>query len=286
MPLRSAVVGERLEPITVSVSPRMALAFAAGIGMVDPATLDDAAPGFAASPLYCASLEWRLVAAARNALLGVTAAEARQAVHAGQDSRFSGALRPGREVRVEGRILAVRASRAGAVSVTRLAVSDAASGQPVSETISTAVYRGVAVDGDDRALSGVEPPADPREAIGETIETTLDLDRGFAHRYSECAEIWNPIHTERAVALAAGLPDIIVHGSALWALAGRTLIERFAPGRPDRIRRLSGRFSAMVPAGTPITVRHAPAGPGAAVFSVLNAAGQTAVSHGVAQFVL
>ena len=26
--------------------------------------------------------------------------------------------------------------------------------------------------------------------------------------YTECARIWNPIHTDRAVALAAGLPDI------------------------------------------------------------------------------
>ena len=47
----------------------------------------------------------------------------------------------------------------------------------------------------------------------------IPIPAGAAHVYTECAHIWNPVHTDRAVALAAGLPDLILHGSALVALA-------------------------------------------------------------------
>jgi acyl dehydratase len=156
----------------------------------------------------------------------------------------------------------------------------------LSSTYSNALYRGVEVEGPDRgAPPGVDGEETARDAA-DSRETTLELDRWFAHRYSECANIWNPIHTERTVAKQAGLPDIIVHGTALWALAGCVLISRFAPNQPQRLRRLSGRFSAMVPAGTPITIRHARAAvdPHTALFSVINAQGQEAVSGGVATF--
>jgi acyl dehydratase len=285
MPLRSAVVGEALAPLTAHITPRGALAFAAGIADDAEGAFDDTRPTFAASPMACVSLEWALVIAARNALLGVTTTEARRAVHAGQDSRFLAPLRPGAEVSVGGQVLEVRRTGAGALSTTRLDVTDLASGALISTSLSTALYRGVAVEGEDRSIAPAPDPA-PSASGCDVIETPIPLDRGFAHRYSECAAIWNPIHTERAVAREAGLAETIVHGTALWALAGRILIGRFAPDRPGRLTRLSGRFSAMVPAGTPIVVRHATAAgrADAAVFTVLNAQGREAVSQGFATF--
>jgi acyl dehydratase len=131
----------------------------------------------------------------------------------------------------------------------------------------------------------IEPPArEPQledDVTGAPDERPITLDRWFAHRYTECASIWNPIHTERRVALAAGLPNIIVHGTALWALAGRT-VTASRPGR--RLTRLGGTFSAMVEPGSTITVRHAPSAPDLDVvrFEILNAAGRRAVSRGVA----
>jgi acyl dehydratase len=102
------------------------------------------------------------------------------------------------------------------------------------------------------------------------------------HVYSECADIWNPIHTERAEALAAGLPDIILHGTATWALAGLTILRRRAGGDVGRLKRISGRFTGMVIPGEEITVRLAPAADGVVKFAVLNAAGAPAISQGVA----
>jgi acyl dehydratase len=37
--------------------------------------------------------------------------------------------------------------------------------------------------------------------------------------YTECSRIWNPIHTNPAVATRAGLPRPILHGTATLAMA-------------------------------------------------------------------
>jgi len=279
MPLKSDIVGLALPEMTVHVTPRRALAYAAGLD--DETALDDAALDFAALPFYCVSLEWQLVIAARNQMIGLSPAEAVRGVHVGQSTHFLHALRPGQDVKVSGRIVSVRRTHAGALSMTELNVVGA-DGTLLSSSISTGLYRAVDVAGDDRTIAAEAfETADP--AISDLEEAVIPLDRGFAHRYSECADIWNPIHTERKVALAADLPDIIVHGTALWALAGKTLMARF--GAAHRLTHLSGRFAAMVPAGTPITVRYgATAEPGKVFFEVLNARGEKAVADGWARF--
>jgi acyl dehydratase len=67
----------------------------------------------------------------------------------------------------------------------------------------------------------VQPPGPAAEAV------TIPIPKQMPHVHSECAGVWNPIHTERAVALAAGLPDIILHDTATWALTGLILLSRY-----------------------------------------------------------
>jgi acyl dehydratase len=60
-----------------------------------------------------------------------------------------------------------------------------------------------------------------------------------AHVYTECARIWNPIHTDPDYARGAGLPGIILHGTATLALSVSRLAEK-------RVRRVRCRFAGMV----------------------------------------
>ena len=214
MPFDSRAVGKPLPAIEMQVTPRMALAYSAGIGEKAEAAYDDTVDGFTALPFFCVSPEWQFVVSARNAQIGVTPQEAIRAVHAAQHTEFRTPLKVGRRVRVTGSIISVRQTRAGALSTTRMDIVDVESGARISSTHSDAIFRGVGVSGGDRLdEQGVEedPPALDASRAAESV---IALDRGFAHRYSECASIWNPIHTERRVALAAGLPDTIVHGTA------------------------------------------------------------------------
>ena len=106
----------------------------------------------------------------------------------------------------------------------------------------------------------------------------------LAHTYSECARIWNPVHTDRAVALAAGLPDIILHGSATLALAVSSIVAHEAGEEPARISRIGGEFRGMVflPSTLRVSVGAPQESAGALVvpFEAFNDRGEAALRHG------
>ena len=111
----------------------------------------------------------------------------------------------------------------------------------------------------------------------------VPVSRYLPHVDSEGGPIWNPVHTERRVALAADLPDIILHGTATWALAMDRVVRARAGGDPRRLRRLADRFTGMVIPGETITVRHRATGPATVVADAVDAAGRQVLGFGVAE---
>ena len=151
----------------------------------------------------------------------------------------------------------------------------------MTTTWTGSVYRDVALIGDPTQIEA-PPPGEPDWTPGPKAEAvTIPIPREMPHVYSECANIWNPIHTERRQALAAGLPDIILHGTTTWALAGLTLLRRY--GFSKSLNRLTGRFSGIVIPGDPITICHEAIGAGRVRFEVRTAFGNLAISQGRAE---
>jgi acyl dehydratase len=232
------------------------MAYAASLGATEPVYLDTArAGGVLAHPLFPVCYEWPVLLELRASL--PPDVEAR-AVHATHDLVLRRLPRPGDRLATTAVVTAVRPHRAGTLVVTRLETVDA-DGHAVSATEYGSVYRGVTFE---PAGAGAAPatglpralqPGTPRWSAAIAVADTL------AHVYSECARIWNPIHTDRAVARTAGLPDIILHGTATLGLAVTELVRREAGGDPRRVRRISGRFSAMVMMPSTMTLEaHAP----------------------------
>jgi len=288
MPLATTAAGSKLPSASRDITVREVLAYAAGIGDTCDPVFDDArSGGIAAPPPYCVSLEWPVVSGGRGAdLLRGEPHELRRGVHASQDSHFHRPIRPGNVLTTSGRYTGIRSTRAGVLLTTLLETVDE-QGRPVTTSWSRSIFRGVQTAGPN---AETEPaPTPPRLSLDERTRSRskIFVPREMPHVYTECARIWNPIHTEREVALAAGLPAIILHGTATWALAGREILGARGTGDPRRLKRLFGRFTAMVIPGTSITVEHAPAGLSRCgglqvAFRVLNEAGQEAVSQGVA----
>ncbi len=119
----------------------------------------------------------------------------------------------------------------------------------------------------------------------EEWSTKVSINAGLAHVYTECARIWNPIHTDRAVAIGAGLPDIILHGTATLALAVSQVLRREPAEAARRVRRIACRFTGMVRLPSVITVRGLGETTGRAsrviAFQVLTENGRPAVSKGL-----
>lgn len=240
------------------VTVRSCLAFAAVTGYRQERYIDDAREGgIEAAPGFVASLEWLVHGrGAHLALFGLSDDERRRTVHAWLDSRFVAPIRAGRSVKIGGRLKDVRQSKAGLQVTARYRIADEATGQLLSVSDTSAVFRDVR-----RELPGGVPDmATNRPTMrypgSDAKSELLALDRMFPHVYTECTGIWNPVHTERAAALAAGLPDIIVHGTGMWAVIGRRLGEIYLGNESVKCRRLYAAFRRPVIAGTALVLHH------------------------------
>jgi acyl dehydratase len=196
---------------------------------------------------------------------------------------FRRLLRPGERVSTRATAVAVEQRRAGAFVQTRLETLDEA-GAAVTTTFNSALFLGVGVRGPNRRIDA--PPDTPLFAGtgDERWQEPIEVAPDAAHVYSECAAIHNPIHTQRSVALAAGLPGIILHGTATLALAAREIVNRDCGGDPRRLAAISCRFGAMVIPGSSLLIRStniasAPEDP-AVRFEVLTGQGQPAIRDG------
>jgi acyl dehydratase len=102
-----------------------------------------------------------------------------------------------------------------------------------------------------------------------------------SHVYSECARIWNPIHTDIAVARSAGLAAPILHGSATLALAVSRVIEHDLDGDPARVKEIAVRFTGPVFMPSTLTVRGRGRAGDLLGFDAVDARGEPVLSDGV-----
>ncbi len=278
-------MGESLE----GVSARRTMAYAAGIDASDACYLDDLRPGgVVAPPAFCVAIEWPIVNGALfQQQIGISVEESWAGIHVQQESHFHRLIRPGDQLRTIGTITQIRPTSAGALVVNRLDTTDARTGAPVVTSWFTRIFLKLEVAGEAQTLE--EPPV-AREGKGLTVpaqaRVTLPISKTRAHVYTECAGIWNPIHTERVVARGNALPDIVLHGTCTWAMAGQELIRRFAGGDPGGLCRLAGRFHGMVIPGEDVHLEYAhdAAFPRILQFAVYNARRELAIASGMAQF--
>jgi acyl dehydratase len=288
MPLSSTLVGTVGEPVVHDIDARWLMAYAAGLGDTLPCYLDTRRPeGIIPHPLFPVCFEWPALRAMRDSerAASLTAEERLRAVHATHDLILYRRVKPGDRVITRATVVGVERRPPGAYQVTRLDTLDA-TGALVCATWQGALYRGVAVEGPDRPA--YDAPTLPRQRHGSAAvraEVVIPISALAAHVYTECARIWNPIHTDLAVAERAGLPGLVLHGTATLALAVSRIIALEAENEPQRVWRVAGRFGAMVRMPSEVTVRilsRCETQEGEVIeFEVRNQEGQPAVRDGV-----
>ena len=256
MKVSAAIVGQSTPVERVEIDKRWIMAYNAALGAVS------AAP----HPLFPVCYEWNATRALREAT-GLQALNARL-VHAQHDLRIQGEIKEG-HLAVSARVLAAEQRRPGTFVTIRLEARGPA-GDPVSTTDYGMLYRGVELDGASRALERLEDP--PRHASALKPVGEVPIAATAAHVYTECARIWNPIHTDPEYAREAGLPGIILHGTATLAFS----ISRIAR---NPVRRVRCRFAGMVLMPSTLTV-HASRENDAVVFETRNERGEAVIERG------
>ena len=246
--LTADIVGASAGPLEHLVDARWIMAYSAGLGERDARYYDTAAKdGPAVHPLFPVCYEWP----ASNAIRDLAALKpiAGLLVHAQHHLTIHRPVRAGETVRTAARIVAAEPRSPGAFVVYRFETT-AAGGEPISTTDFGTLYRGVRLDrAAGEAVNDPLPLTAALEPAGK-----IEIDATAAHVYTECARIWNPIHTDLAYARAAGLPDIILHGTATLALSISTVLRTL---KIDSVRRVACRFAGMVLMPSTLTVHAA-----------------------------
>ena len=263
MKISSAIVGCETGPDEQRIDKRWLMAYNAALGEVSEKP----------HPLFSVCYEWPATQALREST-GLQRINARL-VHAQHDLTIHRPIHSSvreEKLYVSGRVVACLQRKPGTLVVLRFETQDE-KGEPVSTTHYGMLYRGVALEGGDRSIAKVEDP--PRDEKVLQRSGTFSVAATAAHVYTECARIWNPIHTDPEYARAAGLPGIILHGTATLALSVSKILEKLK----IEVKRVRCRFARMVLMPSTLTVQASRAGD-EVLFETRDAKGQPVIERG------
>jgi acyl dehydratase len=248
----AGIVGLTVGPMASVVDARSLMAYAAALGETDPRYYDTTAPGGPlAHPLFPVCYEWPVALALRAK--AIVESLAPLSVHATHALVLHRPPRAGDGLRTTARVTRVQRRRHGTLVVMQHTTMDRA-GRLVSATDYGSLYRGVDLHGAEAAAPGAASRGGAPTAPVRW-EEAVAVSALAAHVYTEGARIYNPIHTDIAVARAAGLPGLILHGTATLALAVSRVVARDLGGDPTRVRGVAARFAGMVTMPSTFVVR-------------------------------
>ena len=268
---------------TTLLDARRIMAYAAAIDDTNEAYFDDLRQGgLSVHPAICFSLQWNARFLPDRKLDRRTVSFG---VHADTDLRIYAPFKQGEAITTQGRLVQRKQIKPGVYSVDRYRMTNG-DGELKAELDYNVITRGAILDGED---TEIEPsPARPaaKNLSDEPVWVEkIDIPLHAGQKYTECAEIYNPIHTEPSAAKRVGLPGIILHGSATKAYALSQIINRCFAGDARRITRLTGQLKGMVLMDSHIKVEclamQQSEGETQVFFQVLNDQGQPAVANGI-----
>lgn len=288
MRIGSDIVGLKFRELKTSVTWRHTTNYAASTGDANPFYFDDRRKeGIIAPPMFAVAVTWPLVENLADYLELPCSPEIFQTmVHYSEHLEFLRPIRPGDRLSVNGRVAAVTPHRAGTLVVFEFSASDQ-QGRPVFHEHMGGLLRGVNCA--DSGKGGNNIPTAPRftDCPSPVWEEAVPIRPEAPYIYDGCTNIVFPIHTSPAFAESAGLPGIILQGTATLAYAAARLVNREAGGDPSGLEAICCRFTGMVRPDSIIRVRllKRVSGDNRAhlFFRVFDQQGQTAVNDGYAR---
>jgi acyl dehydratase len=140
----------------------------------------------------------------------------------------------------------------GALVVSENAAVDAATGEPLVTSTSSAFIRGEGgFGGDRRPRDGSKPWQRPERDPDLRVLQPTRPEQALLYRL--CGDR-NPLHTDPSFAARGGFATPILHGLCTYGVTGRALLHAVCGSDPARFRSMSGRFSHPVLPGETLAV--------------------------------
>ncbi|MFH1529274.1 MAG: MaoC/PaaZ C-terminal domain-containing protein [Pseudomonadota bacterium] len=256
MEISPEIVGFEVPERKHRIHWRETTSFAAATGDANPRYLDDTVKGgLVAPPLFAVTLTWPLISDLPRVLPEVLTPDiVATMVHANEHLIFHEPIRPGDKLHLRGRIEGLVPTQAGAFLVMRSEGVIPGRG-PMFTEYGGVLFRGVKVGGDARLLSKLPEVPKPMSDGAPLWQAEIPVERTLPFIYDGCTGIVFPIHTSVRAAKEAGLPDIVLQGTATLALAARQVVNSECDGIPFALKEIACRFTGLVVPGTPVHFR-------------------------------
>ena len=278
MALDRNAVGREVGPSSVSWDSRDVMLYALGVGAGQADALDELrfttenseGQPLVALPVYAVVLIQRA-----GARLDMGPIDRTKLVHAEQGFVLHRPLPLHGTVQVSARITGIYDKGSGALVSTAATAVDAATGELLVESQSSAFIRGEGGFGGERGPAGAA--ACPDRAPDVEIAAPTRSDQALLYRLSGDR---NPLHSDPVFARRGGFDRPILHGMCTYGITGRLLLRAMAGGDPARLRSMSARFTRPVMPGDHLTVQ-AWREAGQIRFRTLGPTGQPVLDYGV-----
>ena len=251
MGLDHSLVGVPSEPQVRSWDSKDALLYAVGVG----AGLGDPLQELEFTTENCQDIEQKVLPT-----FAVLIAQARPSrslgdfdrallVHAEQAFELHRPLPVAGTVRTTSTVTGIYDKGSAALAVSENVAVDAATGEPLVTSRTSAFIRGEGGFGGER---GTDPPWErpDREPDYQVIQQTRP-EQALIYRLSGDR---NPLHVDPKFAARGGFSQPILHGLCTYGVTGRALLHALCNSDPARFGSMSGRFSRPVLPGEPLTV--------------------------------
>jgi acyl dehydratase len=170
-------------------------------------------------------------------------------VHAEQAVELHRPLPVAGTVRTTSTVTGIYDKGSGALVVTENVAVDAATGEPLATTRSSAFIRGEGGFGGERGSDAAWER--PDRAPDHQVVYQTRPEQALVYRLSGDR---NPLHVDPKFAARGGFDRPILHGLCTYGVTGRALLHVLCDSDPARFRSMSGRFSRPVWPGEALTI--------------------------------
>ena len=232
-----------IEEVTWSTPDVLLYHLALGAG-ADPTDVRELAyateSGSAVLPTFAVVLPMLRAAAPPNVSFPGIEVDLRTILHASQRIEVHRPLARNGKATVRTGVADLWDKGSAAVIVVNTVATDT-DGSPLWTSSMRMFSRGEGGFGGQRGPSG--PPASPSRTADHALVTPTFLQQALWYRLLGDR---NPLHSDPAVAAAAGFPRPILHGLCTYGVVTRAIADALLGGRVDQVRAVEARFTGVV----------------------------------------